>query len=56
MSLADVQQATGIDRSALCRIESGENGNATVNTLIRYSRPLGRRINVALLEIDPVKA
>jgi DNA-binding XRE family transcriptional regulator len=56
LSLADVQQATGIDRSALCRIESGENGNPTVNTLIRYARALGRRINVALLEIDPIKA
>ncbi len=56
LSLADVQQATGIDRSALCRIESGENGNPTVNTLIRYARALGRRINVALLEIDPVQA
>jgi ribosome-binding protein aMBF1 (putative translation factor) len=56
LSLADIQQATGIDRSALCRIESGENGNPTVNTLIRYARALGRQINVALLEVDPVKA
>jgi ribosome-binding protein aMBF1 (putative translation factor) len=56
LSLADIQEATGIDRSALCRIESGENGNPTVNTLIRYARALGRRINVALLDVDSVKA
>jgi ribosome-binding protein aMBF1 (putative translation factor) len=56
LSLADVQESTGIDRSALCRIESGENGNPTINTLIRYARAIGRRINVALLEVDPVKA
>jgi DNA-binding XRE family transcriptional regulator len=56
LSLGDVQKATGIDRAALCRIESGENGNPTVNTLIRYARAVGRKINVALVEADPVKA
>jgi DNA-binding phage protein len=56
LSLADVQQATGIDRAALCRIETGENGNPTVNTLLRYARAIGRKINVALVEADPVKA
>jgi hypothetical protein len=53
---ADVQQTTGIDRAALCRIESGENGNPTVNTLLRYARAIGRKINVTLVEADPVKA
>ena len=56
LSLADVQKATGIDRAALCRIETGENGNPTVNTLLRYARAIGRKINVALVEVDPVKA
>jgi hypothetical protein len=56
LSLADVQQATGIDRAALCRIETGENANPTVNTLLRYARAIGRKINVALVEVDPVKA
>ena len=56
LSLADVQQATGIDRAALCRIESGENGNPTVNTLLRYARAIGRKINVTLVEADSVKA
>ena len=48
--------ATAIDRAALCRIETGENGNPTVNTLLRYARAIGRKINVALVEADPVKA
>ena len=56
LSLADVQQATGIDRAALCRIETGENGNPTVNTLLRYARAIGRKINVTLVEADPVQA
>jgi DNA-binding phage protein len=56
LSLADVQQATGIDRAALCRIETGENGNPTVSTLLRYARAIGRKINVALVEADSVKA
>lgn len=56
LSLADVQAATGIDRSALCRIESGENGNPTVNTLIRYARAVGRRLEIALVESKPSNA
>jgi DNA-binding XRE family transcriptional regulator len=55
LSLADIQAATGIDQSALCRIENGENGNPTLKTLIRYARAVGRTINVALVETDPVK-
>lgn len=52
LSLADVQNATGIDRSALCRIESGENGNPTMNTLVRYARALGRRIDATLVDVE----
>lgn len=56
LSLADVQAKTGIDRSALCRIESGENGNPTVNTLIRYARAVDRRLEIALVESKPSNA
>jgi DNA-binding XRE family transcriptional regulator len=55
MSLTDAQEATGIDRAALSRIETGENGNPTVTTLMRYARAVGRKIIVALLEVDLVK-
>jgi ribosome-binding protein aMBF1 (putative translation factor) len=55
LSLADIQQVTGIDPAALCRIETGENGNPTVNTLVRYARAVGRKIDVALIEADSIK-
>jgi DNA-binding XRE family transcriptional regulator len=55
MSLIDMQRATGIDRAALSRIETGENGNPTVTTLMRYGRAVGRKINVALSEIETAK-
>jgi DNA-binding XRE family transcriptional regulator len=55
LSLADIHQVTGIDSAALCRIETGENGNPTVNTLMRYARALGRKIDVALIEADPIE-
>jgi DNA-binding phage protein len=54
-SLIAMQRATGIDRAALSRIETGENGNPTVTTLMRYARAVGRKINVVLSEIEKVK-
>jgi hypothetical protein len=30
--------------------------NPTVNTLLRYARAIGRKINVAPVKADPVKA
>jgi ribosome-binding protein aMBF1 (putative translation factor) len=41
MSLGDVARATGIDKSALSRLESGEQMNPTVHTLMRYVRAIG---------------
>jgi DNA-binding XRE family transcriptional regulator len=55
MSLLNMQRATGIDRAALSRIETGENGNPTVTTLMRYARAVGRKINLALSRIETVK-
>jgi hypothetical protein len=56
LRLADIQEVTGIDQSALCRIESAENANPTVNTLIRYARAVGRRIDVTLVRAQSPKA
>jgi ribosome-binding protein aMBF1 (putative translation factor) len=50
LSLADVQAATGIDRSALSRLERGENLNPTISTLARYAGAVGQRIDVRLRE------
>lgn len=50
LSLADVQQATGIDRSALNRVENAQNQNPTVNTLMRYAMAVGRRIKISIVK------
>ena len=55
LSLADVEQRTGIQRSAISRIENGENVNPTINTLTRYARALGRRIEIKLVEVEAVE-
>lgn len=52
LSLSDLERATGIDRSAISRIENSENGNPTINTLSRYARALGKQIAIALVDID----
>ncbi len=53
LSLADIQQATGIDRSALSRFENSQNQNPTVNTLMRYAMAVGRHIKMSLVKAHP---
>jgi ABC-type phosphate transport system auxiliary subunit len=50
LSLADVQQRTGIDRSALSRLETATEPNPTFNTLQRYANALGKEFVVALVD------
>jgi ABC-type phosphate transport system auxiliary subunit len=51
LSLADVQERTGIDRSALSRLENAADPNPTFATLQRYAQALGKEFVVAL--VDP---
>lgn len=44
LSIEDVVRASGIERSALFKLEGGKNPNPTVGTLERYARALGGRI------------
>ena len=44
LSLADVQRLTGIDRSALSKLERGERVNFTVDTLTRYAAAVGKHV------------
>jgi ribosome-binding protein aMBF1 (putative translation factor) len=44
LSLADLAERCGIDRSALCRLENGQQSNPTVETLSRYARGLGKQL------------
>src|SRR5207302_7244075 len=36
LSLADLTTLTGMDRSALSKLETGQRANPTVETLVRY--------------------
>jgi len=48
LSLRDVQDLTGIDASALSKLERGERENFTAETLIRYANALGKQVAVSL--------
>lgn len=50
LSLADVTQLTGMDRSALSKLENGQRANPTVETLVRYAEAVGKRLVVTLAE------
>ena len=48
LSLADVTERTGMDRSALSKLETGQRVNPTVETLVRYAEAVGKRLTVSL--------
>lgn len=50
LSLADLTEITGMDRSALSKLETGQRPNPTVETLVRYAEAVGKRIIVSLAE------
>ena len=50
LSLADMTAQTGIDRSALSRLENGVAVNPTINTLSRYAEALGKQLVVSIVD------
>jgi beta-phosphoglucomutase-like phosphatase (HAD superfamily) len=50
LSLADVTERTGMDRSALSKLETGQRANPTVETLVRYAEAVGKRLVVTLAD------
>jgi predicted transcriptional regulator len=50
LSLADVTELTGMDRSALSKLETGQRVNPTVETLVRYAEAVGMRLVVSLTD------
>jgi DNA-binding XRE family transcriptional regulator len=50
LSLADVTRLTGMDRSALSKLETGQRPNPTVETLVRYAEAVGKRLVVSLTD------
>jgi len=52
LSLAEIKRRTGIDRSALSRLENTENANPTLNTLARYADAVGKQLLFLLAEAE----
>ena len=50
MSLADLTELTGMDPSALSKLETGQRSNPTVETLVRYAEAVGKRLVVSLAD------
>jgi DNA-binding XRE family transcriptional regulator len=50
LSLADLTELTGMDRSALSKLETGQRPNPTVETLVRYADAVGKRLVVSLTD------
>lgn len=48
LSLADLTNRTGMDHSALSRLETGQWANPTVETLVRYAEAVGKKLVVSL--------
>ena len=50
LSLADLTELTGMDRSALSKLETGKRCNPTIDTLVRYADAVGKQVVVSLAE------
>ncbi len=50
LSLADLTELTGMDRSALSKLETGRRANPTVETLVRYAEAVGKHVVVSLAD------
>jgi DNA-binding XRE family transcriptional regulator len=52
LSLADVTDMTGMDRSALSKLETGQRENPTMETLVRYAEAVGKRLVITLADAE----
>lgn len=50
LSLADLTDLTGMDRSAISKLETGQRPNPTVETLVRYAEAVGKHLVVSLVD------
>ncbi len=48
LSLSDLTRLTGMDRSAISKLETGQRLNPTIETLVRYADAVGKRLVVSL--------
>jgi DNA-binding XRE family transcriptional regulator len=50
LSLSDLTDLTGMDRSAISKLETGQRLNPTVDTLVRYAEAVGKHLVVSLVD------
>ncbi|HYT92921.1 MAG TPA: helix-turn-helix transcriptional regulator [Gemmataceae bacterium] len=50
LSLSDLEDLTGMDRSALSKLETGQRPNPTIETLVRYAEAVGKHLVVSLTD------
>ena len=50
LSLADIYERTGIDRSAISKLENVTNENPTMDTLLRYAEVVGKRLQIQVVD------
>jgi DNA-binding XRE family transcriptional regulator len=50
LSLSDLTELTGMDRSALSKLETGQRANPTVETLVRYAEAVGKHLVFSLAD------
>ena len=56
LSLADMKERTGIERSTLSRLENDAEANPTVDTLTKYAAAVGKKVLVVLADADEGEA
>ncbi|MBL8792585.1 MAG: helix-turn-helix transcriptional regulator [Planctomycetia bacterium] len=49
LSLAEVQERSGMDKATLSRLENGHTENPTLETLLRYAKAVGKRLECRLV-------
>jgi DNA-binding XRE family transcriptional regulator len=55
LSLDDVARQSGVDSSAIAKIERGVNPNPTIGTLARVAMVCGRRLGLTFKELPPIE-
>ncbi|MGA2062661.1 MAG: helix-turn-helix transcriptional regulator [Thermoguttaceae bacterium] len=50
LSLSDLTEITGMDRSAISKLETGQRPNPTIETLARYAEAVGKHLVVSLAD------
>ena len=56
LSLADMKERTGIERSTLSRLENDAAANPTVDTLTKYADAVGKKVCVVFADADESEA